>query len=97
MKMYYTYVLYSKKDKDLYKGYTADLMSRFEVHENGEVPATKDRRPLDLVYYEACRSEEDAIRREKYFKTYHGHMFLKNRLKSYFTGQKSNKKDNDQT
>lgn len=88
--MYYTYVLYSKKDKGLYKGYSADLMSRFEAHEKGEVPATKDRRPLDLVYYEACRSEEDAVRREKYFKTYKGYMFLKNRLKSYFTEQKSN-------
>ncbi|MEJ2628686.1 MAG: hypothetical protein P8078_09040 [bacterium] len=38
------------------------------------------------MYYEACVNKEDALRREKYFKTYYGRMFLQKRLKSYFTG-----------
>jgi len=41
---------------------------------------------LKLIYYEACVHIEDAIRREKYLKTYHGKLFLKKRLKSYLTG-----------
>jgi len=44
------------------------------------VHATKNRRPLKLVYYEACKSREKAIAREKYFKTGFGRRFLKNRI-----------------
>lgn len=84
--MYYTYVLLSKKDSQLYKGYTHDLAGRFELHRRGSVASTRDRRPLILVYYEACRDKDDALRRERYLKTHHGHMFLKRRLKAYFTG-----------
>ena len=86
VKFYYIYVLLSRKDKNLYIGYTEDLKSRFEQHSKGYVSSTKDRRPLELVYYEACRNKRDASRREKYLKTYLGRQFLKNRLKSYLTG-----------
>lgn len=78
--------MFSRKDKKLYAGYTHDLKSRFEEHCKGYVVATRDRRPLKLVYYEACTSKFDAIKREKYFKTHYGRLFLKKRLKSYFTG-----------
>ena len=81
---YYTYVLYSEKDKKLYIGYTHDLEKRYKEHCEGKVKSTKGKRPLKLIYYEACINIEDAIRREKYFKTYYGKMFLKKRLKEYF-------------
>lgn len=84
--MYYTYVLISKKDGDFYTGYTKNLKVRFEEHDKGHVASTKDRRHLELIYYEACLSQQDAMRREKYLKTYHGKMFIKRRLKSYLTG-----------
>ena len=84
--MFYTYVLQSEKDNKLYVGFTKDLKQRFEQHQKGQVDATKKRMPLALIYYEACISQEDATKREKYFKTYHGRMFLKRRLKSYLTG-----------
>jgi len=84
--MYYSYVLQSSKDSQFYTGFTKDLKLRFEQHSKGLVESTKTRNPLKLVYYEACISKEDAIRREKYLKTYLGKMFLKNRLKSYLTG-----------
>lgn len=84
MKFYYTYVLRSEKDKKLYYGYTEDLKLRIEQHNNGEVDSTKFRRPLALIYFEACLSKEDALRREKYFKTHYGRMFINKRLKSYF-------------
>jgi putative endonuclease len=61
-------------------------MQRFEAHNDGKVASTKDRRPFELVYFEGCRSKEDAIHREKYLKTFYGKMFLRNRLKSYLTG-----------
>ncbi len=74
------------KDMDLYTGFTKDLKLRFEQHNKGKVEATKSRKPFKLIYYEACLDKNDAIRREKYLKTYHGKMFLKKRLKSYLTG-----------
>ena len=84
--MYYTYVLRSFKDNQYYTGFTKDLKQRFEQHQKGRIDSTKDRRPLELIYYEACLDQSDATKREKYLKTYYGKMFLKKRLKSYLTG-----------
>jgi len=84
--MFYTYILYSLKDTKLYYGYTKDLAQRFEQHSKGLVKSTHDRRPLRLIYYEACLNMQDALKREKYFKTYRGRQFVNKRLKSYFTG-----------
>ncbi len=84
--MYYVYVLQSEKDKNFYTGFTQDLKLRFEQHQKGRVKSTKNRKPLKLIYYEACINKDDATKREKYFKTYLGKMFLKKRIKSYLTG-----------
>ena len=84
--MFYTYILESKKDGNKYSGFTNNLELRFEKHEKGLVESTKNRRPLKLIYYEVYLNRDDALRREKYFKTHYGKMFLKKRLKSYFTG-----------
>ena len=81
---YYTYVLQSEKDGKKYIGYTKNLNLRFEQHQNGKVESTKHRRPLKLIYFEACLNQKDALRREKYFKTHYGKMFLKNRLKEWY-------------
>ena len=83
---HFVYVLKSRKDNKFYTGYTKDLKLRFEQHRKGLVESTKDRRPLALVYFEACLRQKDATHREKYLKTYLGKLFIKNRLKSYLTG-----------
>lgn len=83
---YYTYVLVSGKDKKFYTGYTKNLKLRFEQHNKGLVESTEHRKPFKLVYYEACLNQQDATHREKYLKSYKGKLFLRNRLKSYFTG-----------
>ena len=79
-KWYFTYVLRSKKDLNLYIGWTDDLKKRVESHNNGRVKATAERRPLELIYFEAGRSKKKAIHREKYFKTGFGRRYLKNRI-----------------
>lgn len=83
--MYYTYVLLSEKDGKHYTGYTQDLKLRFEQHQKGLVESKKYRRPLKIIYYEACLDQEDAMRREKYLKSYQGRIYLGKRLKSYST------------
>jgi putative endonuclease len=85
MEMFYVYVLYNKETKELYKGFTKNLKLRFEQHLHHQVKSTKGWKSIELIYYEACRHKGDAMRREKYFKTHYGIMYIKKRLKSYFT------------
>lgn len=82
----YVYVLRSVSDVNFYVGLTDDLKRRLQAHQGGCVLSTKARRPLELIYYEACRSRTDAARREKYLKTVWGKRFLKGRLRAYLTG-----------
>jgi len=79
--MFFVYLLKSKKDNKLYTGSTNNLKSRLLRHNKGLVIATRNRRPLKLIYYEACLSRKDAYRREMYLKTSWGKRYLKNRLK----------------
>lgn len=84
-RFYYVYVLESKKDKNRYIGYTTDLRKRIVEHAAGRSVATAPRRPLSLIYYEACTVRLDAERREKYLKTTGGRRFLAKRLKEYYS------------
>ena len=82
--MYYAYILFSQKDGKLYIGYTPDLKSRIKKHNSGYVLATKNRRPLKLIYYEAYLTESDAKRREKFLKGGKGREESKVQLKDCF-------------
>jgi putative endonuclease len=74
--MYYVYVMQSKKDKQLYTGFTRDLQNRLQEHNEGRVSSTKERVPFELIYYEAFLDEQDALAREKYLKSGMGRRFL---------------------
>lgn len=84
--IYNIYVLLSEKEGFKYVGYTQNLSQRFEQHQKGYVKSTKNRLPLKLIYFEGCLNSSDALKREKYLKTHYGKMYIKKRLKSYFTG-----------
>ncbi len=86
--MHYVYVLKSKKDGKNYVGYTKNLKLRFEQHNKGLVESTRNRRPLSLIYYEACLDQQDATRREKYLKTIYGKRYIKSRLANCFSQNK---------
>lgn len=79
--MHYTYVLLSQRDGRFYVGYTAKLRERLAAHNKGQITSTKYRVPFTLIYYEACRGQKDALRREKYLKTAYGKRYLKHRLR----------------
>ena len=83
--MYYVYVLLSKKDAKFYTGFTDDLKRRVDEHNAGRVQSTVKRRPLTLVYYEACLHQDDAVHREKYLKTTYGKQYIRNRLRNSLT------------
>jgi putative endonuclease len=81
--MYYVYVLQSKKDNKFYTGFTRDLNRRIEEHNSGVSKATIGRTPLELVYYEFCLNQKDAMKREKYLKTTWGKRYINNRIQNY--------------
>jgi putative endonuclease len=86
MNHYYVYVLQSKSDKNFYTGYTNNIMRRLEEHNLGNCLSTKNRVPLELIYWEGCLNQTDATNREKYLKSSWGKRYIKNRLKNYLTG-----------
>lgn len=78
--MFFTYVLRSKKDDNLYVGWAKNLDRRISDHNKWLVDATKNRLPLELVYYKACLIEKLAIARKKQLKTGFGRAYLKRRI-----------------
>jgi putative endonuclease len=79
-KFYYTYVLKSIKDGNLYVGWTNNLIGRIRKHNKGLINSMKYRRPLNLEYFEACLSKDKAIQREKTLKTGFGRKYIKSRI-----------------
>ena len=78
--MYYVYILLLR-NKNLYKGSTADLKARVYDHEHGKVSSTQHWRPLRLIHYECYCLKSDAQRREKFLKTTEGRRLLKQQLR----------------
>ncbi|MEI6144004.1 MAG: GIY-YIG nuclease family protein [Candidatus Berkelbacteria bacterium] len=68
--MYYVYILFSKKHKQIYIGSTPDLKRRFLSHNAGKNLAIKRYLPWSLFYYEAYSIKELAIKREYQLKRY---------------------------
>ena len=79
--MFFVYVLQSTQDKQLYVGYTTDLKQRLATHNKGSVTSTKSQRPWELLFAEIYINQQDALRREKYFKTTQGKGALKHMLR----------------
>ena len=85
MDKHFVYVLSSFKDGKLYIGQTDRLPEeRFREHQSGGVVSTKNRRPLELVYFEMYKDKRDAIGRELFLKSGSGHRYLKKQLKNFF-------------
>ena len=82
--MFCVYVLESKKNEELYTGFTQNLSKRLVEHNNGKNKSTKPHIPWKCIYCEYCTNKEDARRREGYLKTTQGQRLLKRRLKEYF-------------
>ncbi len=78
--MFYIYILKSKKDNNLYTGFSGNLKKRLQEHHNGNVDSTKNRRPLVLIYYEAYLEKTNALLREKFLKTTKGKLQLRKQI-----------------
>ncbi len=79
--MYFVYVLESAKDRGWYIGFTERIEGRLEDHNSGKNVSTKDRRPFELIYYEAYREKLDALGREVFLKSGGGRRFFSKQLR----------------
>jgi putative endonuclease len=69
MKMYYVYILSSRRNGTLYIGVTSDLIKRIYEHRKNLVDGFTQRYSVHrLVWYELHNSAESAISREKRIK-----------------------------
>ena len=79
--MFYVYLLQSKKNLEFYVGFSPDLRQRVLKHNAGQVQSTKRHMPWELIYYEAYKSKDDAIKREQHLKYFaKGFAMLKRRV-----------------
>ena len=58
-RMAYTYIL-KTKDGSYYIGSTNDIKLRILQHQNGQVPSTKYRRPLEPIFVQEFLTKSDA-------------------------------------
>ena len=75
--MYFVYILKSLKDNKYYYGSTGNIENRLKQHNHGKVKSTKNRRPLILHYSEQFEHKTDALKREIFFKSIDGYLWLK--------------------
>ena len=71
------YVLYSKKYKKIYIGYTSNLIGRFRSHnELGKKGFTVRYRPWTVVHLEFYETKPEATTREKQLKSSRGRAWI---------------------
>ena len=75
--MYYVYIIKSKKNDKLYKGFTNDLKRRVREHNSGKSKFTSINGPWELLYYEAFKDKVNAKREEKFLKSGKGRERIK--------------------
>jgi putative endonuclease len=75
----YVYIL-KCADGKYYTGCTKDLEDRLSRHQRGSVPATKNRRPVELITYIAFQDKYKAFEYEKYLKSGSGRALMYKRL-----------------
>ncbi|MDQ3065485.1 MAG: GIY-YIG nuclease family protein [bacterium] len=67
----------------MYIGCTNNLKTRISNHNQGLVKSTVNRRPLEIIFYEAFLRQDDAFQREKWLKTGWGRNHIQKMLHNY--------------
>ena len=80
---YFVYILLSKKDSRLYVGCTHNPEQRLQEHNDGKVMATRNRRPLIMIYTQEVLDKTIAFNRERFLKSLWGSREKKKILKDY--------------
>lgn len=79
---FFVYVIESINFEYTYVGHTSSLKQRMNDHNRGKTRSNKAYKPFELIYYEVFDHREEAVKREKYFKSGSGRELLKKILKN---------------
>ncbi len=89
--MYFVYILQSRKNGKLYKGFTGDLKRRMKEHKTGRSDFTKNSGPWELIYYECFLNKFDAQNEEKFLKSGQGKQRIKFLLENILNQRRGTK------
>ena len=67
---YYTYILLSQKNGDIYAGSTQNVQIRLSLHNQGRVKSTKGYRPWKLLEFTEFDNRDDAVIHERFLKNH---------------------------
>jgi putative endonuclease len=76
--MFFVYIIFSKKLKKRYVGFTSDINKRLAQHNNYESKFTSSGVPWILIHFEEFEFEKDARLKEKFYKSGVGRKFIDN-------------------
>ena len=74
---FYTYILKSLSYSNYYYGHSELPDKRLLEHNAGKEKYTKGRRPWVMHYIEKFNTRSEAVKRERFFKSYDGYKYLK--------------------
>jgi putative endonuclease len=80
--MFFAYVIKSINHNFYYKGHCENLEKRLTEHNSGMTKSIRPYIPFQIIYFQEFKTREEAINKEKYFKTSAGRRFLKLMLAS---------------
>ena len=75
--MFFAYIIRSLNHDFTYRGHCENFEARLKQHNAGMTESIRSYIPFTLIYKEEFATREDAIAREKYFKSSAGRRFLK--------------------
>ncbi len=80
--MFYTYILQSDKNKDIYIGSTENINKRLATHNAGKVRSTKAYRPWKLLEYRTFFSRSEAVQEERHLKNHQQKEIIKEKYRA---------------
>jgi putative endonuclease len=80
---YVVYILYSKKSNRNYTGCTSNLIQRFYSHNIFGKDSTRLYRPWIVTHVEFFNNKEEAIQREKHYKSGRGSLEKNEIIRAY--------------
>ncbi len=80
---YYTYVLKSLKNGDIYIGSTENLTNRIKRHNSCKVKSTKAYRPWKLLEYYEFSTRSEAVKYERFLKSHQQKEIIKRKYKDF--------------
>ena len=85
--MFFVYDLWSEKFDKIYVGMTTNPDVRLKAHNSGKSTYTRKFKPWQRFYLEKVETKEEALKKEKYYKSGWGRQKLKSELEKWQSGR----------